>query len=127
MSRKRKGWSGPLTRKGVIAAHKRVAKQAVRTVAQRTVAKMEAYAKQNRQWQDRTGNARQGLHGWIEDHPKFIRAYISHGVDYGEDLETRNHGSLGIINETLEANADEAMQDLKKIFSRKGGGNDVPF
>ena len=47
----------------------------------------ETYAKQNAPWQDRTGNARQTLHAWINELSRdTVELYLSHGMDYGIQL-----------------------------------------
>jgi hypothetical protein len=44
---------------------------------------MEGYAKTNAPWTDRTGHARQGLHGGVDDRGGQYVLYLSHGVEYG--------------------------------------------
>lgn len=58
---------------------------------------LEGYAKENAPWTDRTGHARQGIHGGVDsDGNKFI-LYLSHGVEYGRYLEegTGKYGPKG--------------------------------
>lgn len=65
---------------------------------------MEAYAKDNASWTDRTGNARQGLQGFVEDVSEtIIDVYISHGVDYGKWLELAHAGRYAILWPTIQA------------------------
>ena len=58
---------------------------------------LESYAKLNAPWKDRTGHARQGIHGGVDvDDAKFV-LYLSHGVEYGRYLEegTGKYGPKG--------------------------------
>lgn len=87
-------------------------------IAQEYGAKMEAHGKQNRQWDDRTGNARAGLRYEVEDHrPRFIRIYFAHGVDYGENLETVGGGKYAIIMPTLKIIGKQMMAKVKSFVS----------
>lgn len=113
-------WEGPLTKKQAIALHAQVAIKAVNAVAQYHAAHMAAYAKKNARWQDRTGNARQGLHSYLENEgTKSVRIYISHAVSYGENLETVSAGAFAIIQETIDTELAELMRDLEYVFRRK--------
>ena len=61
-------------------------------LSEQYAARMEAYAKANKRWQDRTGNARQGLFGYsiMRDQSPITR--VAHTVDYGVYLELANQG-----------------------------------
>ena len=48
---------------------------------------MEGYAKQYASWTDRTGHARQSLHGGVDVRGDQQVLYLSHGVEYGIWLE----------------------------------------
>ena len=48
---------------------------------------LEANAKTNANWKDRTAHARQSIHGRVEKNRDKYSIYISHGVEYGEILE----------------------------------------
>lgn len=43
--------------------------------------------KTNAEWKDRTGHARQAIHGDVEGGNNEYTIYTSHGVEYGEYLE----------------------------------------
>jgi len=53
------------------------------------MADMEAKAKRNAEWKDRTSHARQNIHHGVESHPmtKSFTAYLAHGMKYGRYLE----------------------------------------
>ncbi len=48
---------------------------------------LEGYAKDNANWTDRTGHARQGLHAGVEVNGDELALYLSHGIEYGTWLE----------------------------------------
>jgi len=63
---------------------------------------LESYAKLNAPWTDRTGNARQGLHGGVDtDGDQFV-LYLSHGVEYGIWLELAHGGNYAIVRPTAD-------------------------
>lgn len=87
-------------------------------IAQFYAPQMEAHAKQNRVWTDRTSNARQGLHYLIDDQrPRYIRIYLSHGVDYGEDLETVSSGAFAILMPTILHFAPKIMKKVRDFVA----------
>lgn len=65
-------------------------------------AEIEAYAKDNASWQDRTANARQSLFTHVDQATGKTTIYLSHGMDYGVYLELRHQGRYAIILPTLE-------------------------
>lgn len=78
---------------------------------------MERYAKQNRPWTDRTGQARQRLHSYVERPEKYVvNIYLSHGVDYGESLEYGHEKRYAIVYPTLRRYAKKVMHGLKEIL-----------
>lgn len=77
----------------------------------------EAYAKENASWTDRTGNARQTLHGWVNELSNdTVELYLSHGVDYGLFLETKYAGKYSIVWPTIEAHLEAVRKMLQGIF-----------
>lgn len=48
---------------------------------------LESYAKLNAPWTDRTGHARQSLHGGVDVRDGQHVLYLSHGMEYGIWLE----------------------------------------
>lgn len=65
----------------------------------------EEDAKNNAPWQDRTGDARDGLNAFVERAQNVVTIYLAHGpeINYDIYLETMKGGSLAIIGPTLEA------------------------
>ncbi|MGL5507477.1 MAG: hypothetical protein ACRDB0_06220 [Paraclostridium sp.] len=79
--------------------------------------KMEAYAKSNRPWTDRTSSARNRLTGTsVRLSGSKIRCNISHGVDYGIWLELCNERRYAVLKPTIDAIGPQAVSGLSKIF-----------
>ena len=82
-----------------------------------TVAKkMEAHAKSNKPWVDRTGRAKQSLNSswkWVGD---VARVELSHGVYYGIYLELCNEKRYAIIKPTIDTISPQAIRGLNKIL-----------
>lgn len=77
---------------------------------------LETYAKQNRPWQDRTGNARRGLHSKVVVTTKDIAIQLHHGVQYGVYLELSRAGKYAILRPTIDANRSRIESMLEKIL-----------
>ena len=78
---------------------------------------VEAEAKSNAPWTDRTGNARQGLTGFVDDvSATMVYLYLSHRVTYGVFLEIKNSGRYAIILPTLEKHYTAIFQMLQDVF-----------
>lgn len=90
---------------------------AVKQVAQYWAAVLEEYAKANRPWTDRTANAVQSLHSYVEElSGDTVRLYLSHGVDYGIFLEVKHAGRYAIIWPTIQRHLPAIRQMLQGIF-----------
>ena len=77
----------------------------------------ETYAKQNHPWTDRTANATQTLHGWVNELSRdTVELYLSHGVEYGVYLETIGAGRWAVIWPTIQAHLQAINDMLKGIF-----------
>lgn len=62
-------------------------KAATFALAQHYAKKMEGAARQGASWDDKTGHARQFIHGEAEQAGDTITITLGHGVEYGEMLE----------------------------------------
>jgi hypothetical protein len=102
----------------------------------------ELYAKENRPWQDRTGQARKLLKGialdgseasydvfsiadgkrqktgtaTIKDSEGQIGFALAHRVDYGKHLEEANDGRYAVLKPTLEHFKAAFLEDARKFF-----------
>ena len=78
---------------------------------------IETYAKTYARWEDQTGNARQGLHAWVEEESEeVVKLFLAHGVEYGLWLEVRWAGKYAIIWEALSASLNDIAEMLQGIF-----------
>ena len=78
---------------------------------------MEAYAKTNAIWTDRTGNARQKLKGeaaWVSKDQIMIA--VSHHMDYGFWLELAHGRKYKILEQSIEDNVEELYRALRRLL-----------
>lgn len=79
---------------------------------------IERAAKEDAPWTDRTGNARRGLQGFVQDLSETtVAIYLKHGMEYGIHLELEYQGRYAIIIPTLEAHYKPISAMLHKVFS----------
>lgn len=110
-------WTGVDNMVAQMTVYTNKVQTACRQVADYFAPVVETYAKQNAPWTDRTGNARQSLHAWVEELAKdTVYLYLSHGVEYGKWLEVANAGKYSIIYPTLQAHFQAISDMLKGIF-----------
>lgn len=74
-----------------------------RAVFEGGAAEVEAAARANAPWDDRTGDARMGLTAEVYDDGGVMVMELYHTVDYGEWLEVIQDGRFATIMPTLEA------------------------
>lgn len=75
---------------------------AVNAAARDLAKEIEEYMKQHAPWEDRSGDAREGLYAQVENHGFKVLIHLGHGVEYGLWLEVRWNGVYSIIVPTLE-------------------------
>ena len=83
---------------------------------------MEAYAKQNAPWTDRTGNARRTLSGFVmqEDESTLLIGLAGH-MPYSPQLELNYAGKYKIILPTVDSYAPKIMSAVVAAALQKGG------
>ena len=110
-------WRGREEVKAAMRRYGEDAKQAIQQLALAWAPKLEAYAKQNARWNDRTTNARQSLYAVVDSTNGRTTIYLSHGIAYGVYLELLYQGRLAIILATLEAHYEPIQADVRRLFS----------
>jgi len=92
-------------------------KAGIEGVARVTAANMQNYSRTNKRWQDRTGNARAGLHGgsfW--QNPFILMIFIAHSMSYGIPLEFIKDRKYSILEEARDKFKDSFYNGVKKIM-----------
>jgi len=80
---------------------------------------VQAWMKQNAPWTDRTGNARQSLHTWVETGRGSVILWLAHGVDYGKWLELRWAGRYSVIGPAIDHFTPLVMDDVRGVLGGK--------
>lgn len=80
--------------------------------------KMQRYAKNNRPWTDRTGNARRGLTGRAKLNDDELRILLYHTMWYGVFLEKSRGGKYAILNPTVSKFKESAINRIKRYMKR---------
>lgn len=111
-------WSGMGELIASTAALEPRTKAAVAAVGQMLAPKIEAWAKANGPWTDRTGQARQGLTAISEAAADLVTVYLFHTADHGKWLEIANGGRYRVIIPALEAHYSEAMALIRSVIGR---------
>lgn len=111
-------WRGDREIKARMDEYARKVVHACHQVANYWALVMEAYAKDNASWTDRTANARQTLHAFVEElSNEIVVLYLAHGMTYGVFLEVRFAGRYAIIWPTIEEHLPQITAMLQAIFS----------
>lgn len=91
---------------------------AMTAIMSRAKPRAERYMKTNAPWQDRTGNARQGLHAAVQrERLRLYALILAHTVEYGIWLEIAHGGRLRIVGPTVKSQGDAIMRDVSQIFA----------
>lgn len=77
---------------------------------------VQAYARRNAKWTDRTSNARNGLIAFTEEHGRLWRIVITHSVSYGIWLEIRWGGRYSIIRPSVQHEGPLVMRTVTNGF-----------
>jgi hypothetical protein len=110
-------WSGTEEMLANMDEYGRRVKLALVKVAQYWEPIIEAEAKENAPWTDRTANARQGLRAFHQELTEgSVILYLKHSISYGVYLELMYQGRYAIIMDTLEAHYGRIKAMLDGIF-----------
>lgn len=86
--------------------------------------RVEAHAKTNAPWTDRTSNARNGLFARpVTDKGRRYAVVLAHTVNYGIWLEIRNAGRYAVINPTVNTMGPQVMRTASHLFDAMFGAN----
>lgn len=95
------------------------ADKAIRVCSEQGALKLQNFAKENRKWTDRTGHARQRLHGYVGKIPEGYRIHLAHGVDYGIWLELAHGKRFSIIPQSIRyVGTFEIMPGFERLIER---------
>lgn len=100
---------------GNMAAIKRRSMFAAEVVAQNAAAKLEAEAKRDAPWTDRTGLARQTIRGASGWEGGKLRTGVTGNMEYSPYLEFAREGRDAVLYPTVERNHDGIMEQYRKV------------
>lgn len=95
---------------------------AVIALADTWAGSLEAKAKQEARWRDRTSHARQGLTGQVIGDRDAIVIVLAHSVWYGLWLERARNGQYAILNQIRDAHSQEIYDSFKRLVTGGVGG-----
>lgn len=97
---------------------KKKAEVALKVYASSAALKLEASAKENRPWTDRTGDARRNIKSFSRkvNNSEIIRIKLQDGVPYGKYLEYCNGGKYAIIEPTVDKEAPSIVEGLEGLL-----------
>lgn len=114
-------WDDDRVRRNIQRAPERL-DAAMAAIITRNAAVGESRMKSLARWTDRTGNARQGLHGVADrDKLNYYMVVLAHAVSYGVYLETRYNGRYAIIEPTVVYVGNKVMQETANLFEEVFG------
>ena len=103
---------------------RKYAEAAETTITQLTDAwalNLESYAKRNKPWTNRTGEAQRRLKGTSKKTDDYVWTItLSHGVDYGIWLELAHEQRYAIIEPTIRVNSSKLIKDFNKALEAFG-------
>lgn len=88
---------------------------AAEKVAQNAAARMEAEAKRDAPWTDRTGNARQTIRGFSGWQGKKLVCGVAGNMEYSPYLELTNEGKNAVLWPTINRNEQRVLEAYKKV------------
>lgn len=91
---------------------------AVKILLKTESAQLQSYARQNRMWTDRTGDARRRLTAYLRSTNDGYRIYLAHGVDYGIWLELANEKRFAIIEPSIRLKSPEIIRHFQGLMSK---------
>ena len=111
-------WTGRRRIRQRMAEYERRVIDAVKLLGQYWAPLLERHAKENAPWVDRTGHARQGIQGLVEDMSSeaIVSIVLRGGVYYQVFLELANAGRYAVILPTIQQHQDEFLVSLREVL-----------
>lgn len=96
----------------IVSSIKKHAYSALDSVCEKGAESMEAYAKANAPWTDRTGNARRTLEGFTEaeGHTRYIG--VCGNMDYSPSLEMLHDKKYSILYPAVQVETTDILSQL---------------
>lgn len=69
-----------------------------------------------KRWHDITSQAKEGLHAGAVIRGNKIIVYVAHSKDYGVYLELSNDQVYAVLDPTVQANKDQALEEYGRIL-----------
>lgn len=91
--------------------------QSGRNIAYDRAEDMEAWAKANAPWTDRTTDAREFLAATVDENGPIGTIVLAHGVPYGLWLEIAHQGKYAIIAPAIDYWAPIVFRDLQRMMN----------
>lgn len=86
--------------------------------AQNIAAEMEIWAKENKPWENQTGDAVKFLKSHVKwTNTSTLMVALSHHVEYGVYLELANECKYAILEEAMRKYTPQFMEGWKKVIS----------
>lgn len=104
-----------ITRKLDLDTVERQLRAAIGVYADTVAKRLEAEAKQNAKWINRTSNARNSIRGTFGWRDNKCRIVLSGGMDYSVWLELANGKRYAILVPTMETNAAAIIKGYKRL------------
>lgn len=101
-----------------MAEHESKLQKAVLLYGETCGLKLEAEAKEEAPWTDRTGNARNSIRGGADPYADGAKIYLSGNMEYSKWLEIANDGDYAILEDTVSSNAEGILKGLNKILEK---------
>lgn len=108
-------WDDKLTPQ--LQQFERKVEQALVATGEFQATKATAWMKLNAPWTDQTGNARNGLHAFVQRAPgQSVTLVLSHGVNYGIWLEVKFNGRDAVVTPAIRKIGNDWQRQLRDLF-----------
>lgn len=101
-----------------MAGHEDKLQKAIVLYGETAGLKLEAQAKEEAPWTDRTGNARNSIKGGADPTKNGATIFLSGNMSYSKYLEVMQDGAYAILEDTVNDNAKDILKGLDKILDK---------